>query len=110
MSKYVLFFSYTPETWERMMMKPADRTAAVRGLLESVGGELESLYYMFGDRDGLVIFDAPEAQDAAAVSLTVNTTGAFAHLETHALIAPTDLTRVLEKAGSARESYRRPGD
>lgn len=105
-----LYRGYTPDTWDRMIMKPVDRTSAVREALEPYGGQLESIYYMFGNRDGLVIFDAPDSQDAAAIALAVTATGAFAHLETHELIAPADLTRILEKAGSRRESYRRPGD
>jgi uncharacterized protein with GYD domain len=110
MAKFAIFFSYKPETWDRMMMKPAERTAAVRQLTESVGGSLESVYYMLGDRDGFVVFDVPDTAAAAAVSVAVTSTGAFSHLETRQLIAAEDLPSLLEKAASARESYRRPGD
>ncbi|WP_214369425.1 GYD domain-containing protein [Pseudonocardia sp. H11422] len=110
MSKFAVFFSYKPETWDRMIMKPTDRTAAVRGLAEKLGGQLESLYFMFGDRDGFVVVDVPDTTDAAAISIAVASTGAFSHMETRQLIAPADLPAVLEKAASARESYRRPGD
>jgi hypothetical protein len=30
MPRYVLFFSYTSNTWTRMLGNPGDRTAAVR--------------------------------------------------------------------------------
>ncbi|NMI00208.1 GYD domain-containing protein [Pseudonocardia acidicola] len=109
MATHVLFFSYTPQTWDRMITKPEDRTAAVRALAEAVGGRLESLYFMFGERDGLVLFDAPGPQEAAAVSVAVSSTGAFSHMETRQLIAPGDLAGVLEKAAAAREAYRPPG-
>jgi uncharacterized protein with GYD domain len=81
----------------------------VRHLSESVGGTLEAMYYMFGDRDGLVILDAPGADSAAAMSVAVLSTGAFSHVDTHQLIAPDDLSSVLEKAARARESYHVPG-
>jgi uncharacterized protein with GYD domain len=109
MAKFAIFFSYKPETWDRMMMKPSERTAAVRQLAESVGGSLESLYYMFGDRDGFVVVDVPDSSAAAAVSLAVTSTGAFSHLETRQLITADELPSLLEKAASARESYRPPG-
>ena len=103
MAKFAIFFTYKPETWDRMLMKPGERTAAVRQLVESVGGSLESIYYMFGDRDGFVVLDVPDPNAAAALAIAANSTGAFSHLETRELIAPEDLPSVLEKAASARE-------
>lgn len=110
MAKFGVFFTYTPEAWNRMVMKPGDRTAAVRQLVSDVGGSLESMYFMFGDRDGFVVLDVPDATAAAAVSIAVNSTGAFSHMETRQLISPEDLPAVLERAASARESYRPPGE
>jgi uncharacterized protein with GYD domain len=110
MAKFALFFTYKPETWNQLLMKPGARTTAVRDLVSSVGGSLESLYYMFGDRDGFVVIDVPRAEDAAALGIAVNSSGAFSYTETRQLISPDDLTGVLEKAASAREAYRPPGD
>ena len=110
MAKFAVFFSYKPETWDRMMMKPSDRTAAIHRLAESVGGSVECNYYMFGDRDGFVVLDFPDSATAAAVSVAVSSSGAFSHLETRELIDAEDLPALLEKAAAARESYRRPGD
>ena len=110
MAKFAIFFSYKPETWNQMLMKPGDRSAAVRDLASSVGGTLESLYYMFGERDGFVVLDVPRAEDAAALAIAVNSSGAFAHAETHELISPDGLSGVLQKAAQAREAYRPPGE
>ena len=66
MAKYAIYFTYTSDTWARMIKSPGDRTAAVRQLAESVGGSLESVYWMFGAHDGIVIFDAPDPVRAAA--------------------------------------------
>jgi uncharacterized protein with GYD domain len=109
MAKFAVFFSYKPETWNQMLMKPGDRAAAVRDMVSTVGGSLESLYFMFGDRDGFVVVDVPDSGTAAAVAIAVNSTGAFSHLETRELISPEDLPAVLEKAAGTRESYRPPG-
>ena len=109
MAKFAVFFSYKAETWDQMLKKPGDRAAAVRDLASSVGGSVEALYFMFGDRDGFVILDVPDAVAAAAVSVAVSSTGAFSHLETRQLVAPEDLPSVLEKAATAKEAYRPPG-
>jgi uncharacterized protein with GYD domain len=64
---------------------------------------------MFGDRDGFAVFDVPDAETAAAISVAVGSSGAFSHLETRQLVAPEELSSVLEKAARARETYRPPG-
>jgi uncharacterized protein with GYD domain len=107
---YALFFSYSPQTWDRMMAKPGDRAAAARAMIESTGGTLECLYFMMGDRDGFAIVHVPGNDDAVALSLAVNSTGAFSHVETRALIDPSDLEGVLQKALAARGAYVPPGE
>jgi uncharacterized protein with GYD domain len=111
MAKYALFFSYTPESWAAMISSPGDRAAAARAGVESVGGTLESMYFMFGERDGLVIIDVPDAEAAAAVAIAiaVTSTGAFRSMQTVPLIAPHELPGVLEKAGQALGAYTPPG-
>jgi uncharacterized protein with GYD domain len=109
MSRYALLFSYTPETWRSMIKNPEDRAAAVRALLETSGGTLESMYFMFGGRDGIVIFDVPDADTAAGISIAVTSTGSFGHIETSELIEPERLVSVLGKAGQALGHYRVPG-
>ncbi|GAA2883774.1 GYD domain-containing protein [Pseudonocardia halophobica] len=110
MAKFAFFFSYSPETWNRMVLKPSDRTAAVRTMLEAQDARLEALYYMFGGHDGIVIFDAPDSRAAAAISLAVTASGAFDRHETRELITPDELVGVLEKAGLPLQAYVRPGD
>jgi uncharacterized protein with GYD domain len=51
-AKYLVLFSLTGETIKRFLAKPSDRAAVVRELAESVGGSLESYYWMFGQYDG----------------------------------------------------------
>ena len=109
MTKYAMLFSYTPDVWRNMLKSPQDRAGAVRALLETSGGTLESLYFMFGERDGLVICDVPDADSMAAISIAVSSSGSFQHVETHELIEPERLVSVLGKAGEAAGLYRAPG-
>ena len=67
-AKYLLLFSLTGETIKGFIAKPSDRAAVVRELTESVGGGLESYYWMFGQYDGAAIVSLPDSHTAAAIS------------------------------------------
>jgi len=108
MAKYALFFSYTPESWASMMKNPTDRSAAARQVAEAVGGTLENFYWMFGEYDGLAIFDAPDSVSAAALSVAVASTGSIADASTHELFSADDQAAMLAKAGQALGSYAPP--
>src|SRR6185312_8670240 len=47
MPLYLSRFSYTPETWARMIGNPEDRQKAARSYIESVGGTLHGFWYAF---------------------------------------------------------------
>ena len=64
MAKYLVLFSLTGETIKRFLDKPSDRAAVVRDLAESVGGSLESYYWMFGQHGGAAIVSLADSQAA----------------------------------------------
>jgi uncharacterized protein with GYD domain len=107
MPKYALFFTFRGETVKSLMSNPGDRAATVRDLCKSAGGELESYYLMFGERDGFVVVDLPDSRSAAAVSLAVSSSNAFAKVDTHELIDVADLNGIL--ATASQLAYSPPG-
>ncbi len=107
MAKFAVFFRFKGETVKAMMAQPSDRAAVVRGLCESAGGSMDAYYLMFGAWDGMVIADVPSSRAAAAISLAVGSTGAFAALETHELIEAGEVGSVLSDAASL--TYSPPG-
>lgn len=109
MTKYAVFFTYTSDTWARMVKSPGDRAAAVRQLVGSVGGSLEFAYWMFGAHDGFVVVDVPDSVRAAALSVAVQSTGAFKQLETHELFTQDQLGQMLSHAKDAAQAYQPPG-
>ncbi|CAN5892025.1 hypothetical protein BH24CHL4_BH24CHL4_25910 [soil metagenome] len=48
---YLTRFSYTPETWAKLIQNPEDRRAAATQYIEAVGGKLHGFWYAFGDHD-----------------------------------------------------------
>ena len=44
MPLYLTKFSYTPQTWARLIGAPEDRRKAAESYIESVGGKLLTMY------------------------------------------------------------------
>ena len=108
--KFILFFSLNPETVHHYMVNPGDRVGPVKALLKTVGGTLESYYWMLGPYDGFVIAQVPDAKAIAAVSMAVGSTGAFRRLESYELLEPGDLEQIARLAHESSAIYRPPGD
>ncbi|HZP29508.1 MAG TPA: GYD domain-containing protein [Acidimicrobiia bacterium] len=108
MPKYLALFSYSDEAMAAMIENPADREPAVRAVLDSVGGRLESLYWMFGAHDGIAIVEGPDSVSMAGISAAIRSTGSI-RSETHELFSTADIRRILDTAGRARTTFTEPG-
>ncbi len=109
MSKYALIGGYTPETWARFVKNPGDRAAQIRKLAETVGAQLDSIYWTFGEDDFLVIIDAPDDATAAALSVGAGSSGALRGIRTIKLITSDELAEVFKKAKTVAAAYVPPG-
>ncbi len=107
MTKYLVLFTFKGETLKSFMKKPSDRAAVVGEAAQSVGGRLESYYWMLGQYDGLAILDMPDSAAAARLAMTVSSTGAFTHLETHELFSAEPVLHLLQ--GAEGVEYAAPG-
>ena len=107
MPVYLSKFSYTPETWARLISKPEDRRKAGQTYIESVGGKLHGFWYAFGSHDGYTLWEAPDNVSMAAVSIAIAAGGALSALETTVLLTVDETINALRKA--AQVQYRPPG-
>ena len=107
MPMYLTRFSYTPETWARLVKNPEDRRAAAAKYIESVGGKLHGFWYAFGEHDGYNLWEAPDNVSMAAVALAIGSGGALSSIETTVLLTVEETMEALGKAGQIR--YRAPG-
>jgi uncharacterized protein with GYD domain len=108
MSKFALMGGYSQQSMAAMVQNPSDRAAAARKVIESVGGKLESFYWMFGEDDFLAIFDAPDDVSAAAGAVAVSSSGALRNVRTIKLITMDEAHKLLEKAKTAVSAYQPP--
>jgi uncharacterized protein with GYD domain len=105
---YLTRFSYTPETWARLLKNPEDRRVAARQYIESVGGKLHGFWYGFGDHDGYTLWEAPDNVSMAAAALVLSGGGALSAVHTTVLLTVEETVAALQKAASIK--YRRPGE
>src|ERR671915_1636835 len=107
MAMYLSRFSYTPETWARLVKNPEDRREAARTYIESVGGKLHGFWYAFGERDGVTLWEAPDNVSMAAVAVAIGGGGAVSNLETTVLLTVDETIDALRRAEQIQ--YRPPG-
>ena len=107
MPLYLSKFSYTPETWARLIAHPEDRRRAAQDYIESVGGKLHGFWYAFGEHDGYNLWEAPDNVSMAAVALAISGGGALATYETTVLLTVEETVDAMARAGEIR--YKPPG-
>jgi uncharacterized protein with GYD domain len=108
MPLYLTRFSYTPETWAKLMGNPEDRRTAAQSYIESVGGTLHGFWYAFGEHDGYNLWEAPDNVSMAAVAMAITGGGALRSLETTVLLTVEEAMEAMRTADQIQ--YRRPGE
>ena len=107
MPLYLTKFSYTPETWARLISNPEDRRKAAQSYIDAAGGKLHGFWYAFGSHDGYTLWEAPDNVSMAAVALAITAGGALSSFETTTLLTVDETLDALRKAGQVR--YHPPG-
>jgi uncharacterized protein with GYD domain len=98
MAKYLVKAKYTATAGVRGLLEDGgtERVAAVRTLIESVGGTLEAFYFGLGEVDAYVIADVPDTASGVALSLAVSASG-LATVETVLLITAEEIDAAVKK-------------
>src|SRR5579884_3214402 len=100
MALYMTQFAYTPEVWATLAKNPQDRREGVSAACSKVGGRLVSLYYCFGEYDGVVIFEAPDDVAAAAIPVSAAAAGLLKMMKTTRLLTVEETMDAMRRAGS----------
>jgi uncharacterized protein with GYD domain len=108
MPRFITFFSYTGESARAMIERPSDRSAAAKGLVESLGGTQEAFYWMQGKHDGFLITFLPDGVSASALAAAVGASGAVVDMETHQIFDQAEQAAIVKHAADALRAYRPP--
>jgi uncharacterized protein with GYD domain len=105
MAKYLVEANYLSKGINGLMKEGGTRRReAVDELFASLGGRVEAFYYVFGDRDVVIIGELPDNTAAAALALRVNAAGVTT-CKTTVLLTPQEIDVAVTKTGT----YRPPG-
>ena len=105
MPKYLVTGSYTVEGVKGVLKEGGTaRVEAVRKLVESVGGKLESFYFAFGDDDFFILTEGPNNVGTAAATMIASASGAV-KVKTTVLLTPEEV----DEAAKMSAPYRPPG-
>jgi len=77
---------------------PEDRSGVIKDLVESVGCQIITFGYCFGDYDFVGVFEFPDNTTAASLVMTVASTGSITNAEITVLIPIADGFAAAQKA------------
>jgi uncharacterized protein with GYD domain len=106
MSFYLVQASYSAAAYGAMVSHPQDRAAAVRPLIEKMGGKLHGIWLSFGEFDVVAIAEMPDAISTAAFAMSVGASGAMGAFRTTPLLTMGEATEAMKKAGGV--GYQAP--
>ena len=105
MAKYLVEASYLSEGINGLLKEGGTRRReAVDQLFHSLGGKVEAFYFVFGDRDVVIIGELPDNTTAAALALRVDASGVTT-CKTTVLLTPQEIDAAVTKT----VTYRPPG-
>lgn len=107
MARYLIQASYNQQGISDLVGNPHDRAAALRPVVEGLGGRLVTFDYAFGEYDVVAIVEVPDNVAMAALAMAVGAGGALKDLKTTVLIPMDEAVEAMRKAGST--GYRPPG-
>ncbi len=107
MARYMLQASYSTQGISDLVSNPQDRAAAVRPLIERMGGKLESFDYCFGDHDAVIIVELPNNVAVASIAMAVGASGAISSFKTTVLLSMEEAMEAMRQASGV--GYRPPG-
>ncbi|MER5462988.1 GYD domain-containing protein [Streptomyces sp. NPDC002668] len=105
MSKYLVKAKLTTEGLKGLLREGGTaRREVVERMVQSVGGQLESMHWAFGDEDVYVTVDLPNNASAAALGLVVSAAGGV-RTSIVVLLTPEEI----DEAVRQKVDYRAPG-
>jgi uncharacterized protein with GYD domain len=105
MAHYLVTASYSPDGVKGVLKNGGTaRADAVKSAVEGLGGKMHSFHFAFGGDDAYVQVELPDNIAAAALGLTVSSTG-LAAVKTVVLLTPAEI----DEAAGRQVGYTPPG-
>ena len=109
MPLFITYASYSQSGAKGLIDKPADRSGAIKALIEKAGGKLIALYFTTGSNDVVLVSEVADGSDAVAVGMAVAASGSLSKIETVRAWTPSEFKGIAEKAAKVASAYTPPG-
>jgi uncharacterized protein with GYD domain len=97
MPKFLVQGSYSVDGVKGVLKEGGTgRRTAVDSAVKALGGELESMYFAFGDNDVVAIIDVPDNVTLAALTMGIGSTGTV-RLATTVLLTAEEIDQASKK-------------
>jgi uncharacterized protein with GYD domain len=101
MAYYLHQVAFTSDAWAKMAKQPQNREAAMRPVIEKLGGKLVFYAFCFGEYDSILITQFPDSTSAAAGPIAASAAGTVRAVKTTPLITVEEAMEAMRKAGGA---------
>ena len=98
--------SYSVPATAAMIKNPQDRAAAVKPIIERMGGKMHGLWLSFGEFDIVGIAEMPDNVSAAALAMAIGASGGMSAYRTTPLLTMAESIEAMSKAGGVK--YKPP--
>lgn len=102
---YLFEAKYTGAAIRALVDKPQDREPPAKKLFEAAGAKMHSLFFTFGERDAVVLIEAPDDETMAACALVAGASGAFSSGATTKLMTSQEAMSAMAKAKDVGGAY-----
>ena len=109
MPLFITYASYSNAGAKGLVEKPADRSEAIKALVEKAGGKFKELYMTTGSNDVVLITEMPDGSDAVALGLAVTASGSVSKTTTVRAWTAKEFKAIAEKAAKYSGDYKPPG-
>ncbi|MCH7737466.1 MAG: GYD domain-containing protein [Chloroflexi bacterium] len=107
MPRYLVQGNYTHQGLSGLVASPEDRSGVIKALAESVGGQVISFDYCFGEFDFVGVFEFADNTTMASLVMAVGSAGSITNVRTTVLISVADGFAAAQRAKEM--TYRPPG-
>jgi uncharacterized protein with GYD domain len=108
--RYLGLFKYSDTAMKAMTENPQDRTQQAQNMAMSVGGKMETIYWLpgGGDYDGFVVFQLPDDTAAAAIDMRLRASGSFSKNVLVPVMDGPQYRSALEKVKTSQTNWTPP--
>ena len=109
MSTFIISGNYSNEGIKGMMANPSDREAAVKPLIEGMGGKFVSYYVTTGAHDFQLTVETDDAVSMMSALIVAGAGGGVTNLQTVQAFSTAEFMTAQKKAGSMAASFKSAG-